>query len=98
MCVLPFIFYSVFITKDISIGGLEPIHMVYTGLAYIVSFGLLVGSILTKKIWLLRGILALNILIALPTGAYIGIAFAIISMALSFNKKVLNYFNTVIVK
>lgn len=92
MCILPFIFYYVFTTKDISIAGLDPIYMVYTGLAYIASFGLLVASILTKKIWLFRGIFLLNILIALPAGAYIGILFAIISIALSFNKKALAYF------
>ena len=92
MTILPFVFYYVFTTKDISIGGLEPMHMVYTGIAYIVSFGLLVNFILKRNIMGARIMFVINLLIALPVKAYIGIGFAIISMRLSFTQKVKDYF------
>ena len=92
MMILPFVFYAVFTAKEISIAGLEPIYMVYTGLAYIGSFALLVTTILKKRLTLFRLIFGLNILIAIPAGAYIGMLFAIISFGLSFNSKVKAYF------
>lgn len=92
MCVLPFVFYYVFTVKEIRVGGLDPIYMAYTGLAYIASFAFLVWSILKRKIWFFRGVLFLNILIAIPVGAYIGIVFALVSLLLSLNQKVLQYF------
>ncbi len=93
MMILPFIFYFVFTTNNITIGDLDPMHMVYTGIGYILSFVLLVTTILRKKLILFRSIFLLNVLIALPTGAYIGIAVAIISMAISFNQKIKAFFD-----
>jgi len=93
MMFLPFGFYAFFTSNDISIEGLNPMYMVYTGLGYIASFVILVGSILKKKIGLLRIVLLINILIALPAKAYIGIIVAIISILISFTKKVKTYFN-----
>jgi len=92
MMFLPFIFYYVFTTKDISIDGLDPIIMVYTGIAYIISFSVLVFSILKRKLLLFRLMFGVNILIALPASAYIGTLIAIVSMALSFTKKVETFF------
>ena len=92
MMLLPFVFYYVFTTKDISIDGLDPIMMVYTGIAYIISFIILVSSILKRKLMLFRIMFCINILIAIPASAYIGILFAIISMAISFTKKVKAFF------
>ena len=92
MMILPFVFYMVFTTKNISIDGLENIHMVYTGISYIISFIFLVLSILKRKINALRAMLVINILIAFPADAYIGMLFALISMGLSFSKKVKAYF------
>lgn len=94
MMILPFIFYYVFTTNDIQVGDLDPMYMVYTGLAYIASFAVLVFFILKRNVIGARIIFLLNILIAIPAGAFIGIGVAIISLALSFfNKKVLAYFN-----
>ncbi|OJJ15407.1 hypothetical protein BKI52_38995 [marine bacterium AO1-C] len=93
MMILPFVFYAVITSKNIRIGNLEPIHMVYTGIAYILSFAVLVFFLVKMNIRGARFIFFLNILIAVPTGAYIGILIAIISLALSFfNQKVLGYF------
>lgn len=93
MMVLPFIFYYVFTTQGIVVGDLDPMYMVYTGIGYILSFGVLVFFLLKRNLWGARIIFFLNILIALPAGAYIGILVAIISLALSFyNQKVLTYF------
>ncbi len=92
MMFLPFIFYYVFTTQNISIEGLDPMYMVYTGIGYILSFAILVYAILSKKIVLLRIVFGINVLIALPAGAYIGILIAIISMILSFNKKIKLFF------
>lgn len=92
MMFLPFVFYYVFTTRGISIEGLDPMYMIYTGIAYIVSFGGMVASILTRKIMAIRTIIVLNVLIAIPAGAYIGMVVAAISMGLTFNKKVKAYF------
>lgn len=93
MMILPFIFYYVFTSKNISIAGLKPIHMVYTGIAYIISFMFLVFFILKKKLVGIRVMFVINILIALPTKAYLGILVAIISIILSFTSKVKAYFH-----
>ena len=94
MAVLPFLFYYVFTSQNLSIGQLNPLWMVYTGLAYLISFAFLVYNILHRSIWGVRIMFMLNILIALPAGAYIGILVAIISLALSFyNDKVLQFFD-----
>ncbi len=92
MMILPFVFYYVFTTKDISINGLNPTYMLYTGIAYIVSFALLVNFILKRNIMGARIMLVINFLIALPAKAYIGFLVALISMGLSFTKPVKEYF------
>ena len=92
MMILPFIFYYVFTTKEISIAGLDPMTMVYTGIGYILSFALLVFFILKRNMIGFRIMFFINILIALPASAYIGMLVAIISIALSFTKKVKAYF------
>ncbi len=95
MMFLPFVFYYVFTTRDITVGNLDPMWMVYTGIAYIVTFIILVYFILNRNVIGARIIFLINILIAIPAGAYIGILIAIISLLLSFyNKKVLAYFNS----
>ncbi|MBX2871276.1 MAG: hypothetical protein KTR30_04230 [Saprospiraceae bacterium] len=94
MTVLPFVFYYVFTTRNITVGTLDPIWMVYTGMAYIISFVILVYFLSNRKQLGARIMFVINILIAIPAGAYIGILVAIISLALSFfNNKVLAYFS-----
>lgn len=93
MMILPFIFYYVFTTKEISIAGLDPIIMIYTGLGYILSFAVLVFFILKRNVVGFRIMFLINIFIAIPANAYIGILVAIISIALSFTKKVKAYFS-----
>jgi len=93
MMILPFVFYGVFTSQNITVGDLKPIWMVYTGIAYIISFIFLVYCLLNRIQLGARIIFVLNIIIAIPVGAYIGILVAIISLSLSFfNKKVLGYF------
>ena len=93
MMVLPFVFFLVFTTNNITVGDLDPMWMVYTGVAYILSFAVLVYCLTNRLLWGARIVFLINILIAIPAGAFIGIAIAIISLALSFfNKKVLAYF------
>lgn len=93
MMFLPFVFYYVVTTKNIQLGGLDPMYMVYTGAGYIASFALLVATILSKKINLMRTIFVLNILISIPASAYIGMIVAIISMLISYmSKNVKEYF------
>ena len=94
MMILPFLFYYVFMVKDITIDGFNPVWMIYTGIAYIVSFAILVIFILKRNIWGARVIFILNILIALPSSAYLGILVAVISLLISFlSKKVRAYFS-----
>jgi hypothetical protein len=92
MMILPFVFYYVFTTNDIRIGNVDPMWMIYTGIAYIASFVVLVASILKRNMLLVRIMFGVNILIAIPVGAYIGMLIAVISIALSFNSKVKAYF------
>lgn len=95
MMFLPFGFYWVFTTQNIQVGTLDPMWMIYTGIAYILSFPILVYFMSKRKIWGVRFMFLINIIIAIPAGAYIGILIAIISLALSFlNKRVLAYFNS----
>lgn len=94
MMILPFIFYYVFTSRGIEIDGLKPIYMIYTGIAYILSFVFLVFSILKKWLTGLRMVIIANVLIALPTKAYIGIGVALFSMLLSFTGKVRQYFSS----
>lgn len=94
MTVLPFAFYFVITSKGIELGGLQPVWMIYAAIAYMVSFAALNIFISKKMIWGIRAVFALNVLIALPVAAYIGILFAIISISLSFlSKKLKVYFN-----
>lgn len=93
MMILPFGFYYVFTTQNISVGDLDPMWMAYTGLAYMLSFAFLVYFLANRKLLGARIIFATNIIIAIPAGAYIGMLIAIISISLSsLNKQVLNYF------
>ena len=95
---LPFVFYYA-ITNDLfeppSKGGseLNPSWMLYTGIAYILLFPCLVACILKQNLTGLRIVIGLVALVSIPAGAYIGILFSIISMALSFSKPVKAFFN-----
>ena len=91
---LSFGIYIVFSIKDISIGGLDPILILYTALGYVATFGAMVFFILRKNILGLRIITGIDLLISLPLKAFIGIAIAIVSFLLTFNKKVKEYFFT----
>lgn len=94
MTILPFAFYYVFTTRNISVGTLDPIWMAYKGFTYIISFVVLVYFLINRKLLGARILFGINILIAIPAGAYIGILVALISLALTFfNKKVLVYFS-----
>lgn len=94
MAILPFVFYWVFTTRNITVGDLDPLWMVYTGIAYILSFTFLVYYLKNRKLFAARTVFVINILIAIPAGAYIGILVAITSLLLSvFNKKILTYFS-----
>ena len=62
---LPFIFYYIFTSKNLQVDGLEPIHMIYTGIGYILSFALMVTSILRRNLIAFRSVFVLVILISL---------------------------------
>ncbi len=92
MAVLPFIFYAVVTKTNADIDGLNPIWMIYTGIAYIASFAAMVYFILKRNFTGIRAVIVLNLLIALPAKAYIGVVVALISFTLTFNKQVKAYF------
>ncbi|MGB0850080.1 MAG: hypothetical protein ACPGTP_02440 [Bacteroidia bacterium] len=80
-------------SKEITIGGLDPQIMIYTGIAYIISFIPLVYFIVKRNVIGFRIMFIVNVIIALPAKAYIGILVAIVSTLISFfNKKVKEYF------
>ena len=93
MMVLPFVFYFIITSRNIVIDNLDTIWMVYTGIAYIISFDFLVYFLVNRNLTGARVIFFINILIAIASKAYLGIVVALISLTLSFlNKKVLAYF------
>lgn len=95
MMILPFMFYYVFTTNNIQVGDLDPMWMIYTGIAYIISFIFLVYNILKRNSLGAKIVFLLNIIIAIPAGAYIGMLVAIISLLLIFfNSKVKLYFDS----
>ena len=93
MMILPFVFYFIFTTQDISIEGVNPTHFLYTGFAYIISFAFLVNFILKQQMIPFRIMFLVNILIALPAKAYIGIGVAILSILISLHSRVKAYFS-----
>ena len=86
-------FYTVFTLKDISIGNADRTIILYTALGYAAMFGFMVFFILKRKIWGLRASIILDFLVSIPATAIIGFIISIVSFALTFNKKVLAYFN-----
>ena len=94
MMILPFIFYAVITSKGITIGGIDPMWMIYTGLAYIASFILLIVAIYKRHLLAFRIVFILNILIAIPAKAFIGVGIAIISILISFHKNIKSFFSS----
>jgi hypothetical protein len=67
--------------------------MIYTGVAYIVSFVFLAYFMNGRNRTGTIIMFLINILIAIPTSAYIGVVVAVISLALTFmNGKVKAYY------
>ena len=93
MMFLPFVFYIVFKTQNIELEGVDPTRFLYTGAGYIVTFALLVTCILKRWLWGLRLVIGLNVIVALPAKAYIGILISVLSLSLSFHPKVRAYFD-----
>lgn len=93
MVVLPLVFYGVVTSRQIDLGGLDPRLMLFTAAGYALSFAALVLGILKRHIATVRTVLILNAVIALPAKAYIGMAVAAVSMALTFNAAVRRYFS-----
>lgn len=92
MMFLPFVFYYLAVSGKLVIAGLKPMWMIYTAIGYMTTFAVLVTAILKRNIVLLRIIFGVNVLIAFPAGAFIGMLVAVISFALSFNSKVKGFF------
>ena len=92
MMFLPFLVYFLVTNNKIEM-DVVPMHVIYTGIAYIISFGALVYCILNKKFFAFRTIFFINLLIALPVGVNGGIVVVIVSFILSHTKQVKSFFN-----
>jgi len=92
MSILPFIFYFVVTSQNIELGGIDPQWLLYTGVAYALSFIAMIRFILKRNYVGIRAVIFINLLIALPTKAYLGMVVAVISFALTFEKRVKAYF------
>lgn len=90
--VLVFTFYFVFKAKGIQIGPVGPELILYTAIGYVTTFAMVVTSILKRNITALRIVLILDFAVSLPAQAYIGLLIAVVSISLSFTKKVKAYF------
>ncbi|HAA11590.1 MAG TPA: hypothetical protein DCE41_07775 [Cytophagales bacterium] len=85
--------FTVFSLKDISLGGIQPIQILYTTLAYV---GILGGMVLTgtkRWIWGFRLFLLATFLVSLPLKAFIGLTVSVITLGLSFHQKARAYFH-----
>lgn len=89
---LAFVFFTIFSVKDITVGSLDRMYILYTAFGYILTFGAMVFFILRKNILAVRVIIGIDLLVSLPIKAIIGIAIALVSFLLSFNPKVKAYF------
>lgn len=85
-------FFTVFTVKDITVGGLDRMYILYTAFAYTLTFGAMVFFILRKNLLALRITIGIDLLVSLPTKALIGIVIALVSFSLSFTHKVKAYF------
>lgn len=90
---LPFVFYYFMTTGKLDV-GLDPNYMLYAAVGYILAFALMIFFILKKNLIGLRLVFIGTVCISLPIQAYIAILVAIISMAISFNKKIKAYFKS----
>lgn len=92
MMFLPFVVYYLVENDKIEM-DVEPAHLIYTGIAYIVSFGILVYFILNKNLPAFRSMFFVNLLIAIPVGVDGGIIVAIVSFILVHTTQVKSFFN-----
>ncbi len=88
---LAFGIYTIITVKGI-VPGINPDWILYTACGYIVTFSIMVFSILKKNIILFRLIIITDIIISIPAKAIIGILIGGDSVLISFNKKIKNYF------
>ena len=95
MIPLPLVFFTVVTTRNIDLGGLDPVVMLYTAAAYAVSFAALVYCLRARNGVGVRLVVIANVLIALPAKAYIGIGVAVVSMWLSYRPDARRYFGEV---
>lgn len=93
LMLLPFIFYYIITKNQISIQGIHPIWMIYTGIAYTSLFIGIVISIVKKKLKILRVLLLTIILVSFPAKAIIGMLIGGLSILLSFTRPVQQYFS-----
>lgn len=76
-----------------SVSGPPAVTMIFwTMLGYIATFAAIVTSILKRSIVGLRAAIAFDLLISIPSKAFVGFAVALVGMGLSFSKPVVNYF------
>lgn len=87
-----FVFYAIAKSKG-NIGGLAPNTVLYTAISYTVLFVALVTAIKRLSLTGLRIVITLVFLVSIPASAFIGMFIAILSMVLSFHKKIKQYFN-----
>ncbi len=82
-----------FTINDIQLGDVGPKIILYTLLAYIVTFIGIVRTILTKELKALKAIVFLDLVVSLPASAYAGILISVVSLLLLFfNGKIKEYF------
>ncbi len=89
---LAFGIYTVITVKGI-VAGINPDWILYTACGYVATFSIIVFSILKKNIVLFRLIIIADIIISIPAKAIIGISISVVSVIISLNKKIQNYFS-----
>ena len=92
MMFLPFLVHFLVTNNKIEM-DVVPMYVIYTGIAYIISFGALVYCTVNRKFFAFRTMFVINLLIALPVGVDGGMVVAIVSFILSHTKQVKSFFN-----
>jgi hypothetical protein len=90
MMFLPFLVYYL-VTSEKIVMDVVPIEVIFTGIAYIISFAVLMYFISKRNLIAIRSVFIINFLIAQPVGVNGGIVVAVVSIILSFMPQVKSF-------
>ena len=85
-------FYAVFSIKDIQLGDVGPQIILYTASAFAVMMVAILYAIKKRNLWLLRGLIVVDLVVALPASAFISVVLSVVSFGITFSKSFKSHF------